>query len=126
MVSDTEYLSRGAWTESGAQFGTFGNFGYDLEAIYHSDPGSGLTTTSSSGSFPDAEQQITRRTALFQRPAISGGYGDIYQYYNPGRANQNVYGNEMQNPNVSVGFNHEWSPGVHTLFFAARWTTPFR
>jgi outer membrane receptor protein involved in Fe transport len=26
----------------------------------------------------------------------------------------------MQNPNVSVGFNHEWSPGVHTLFFAAR------
>ena len=28
--------------------------------------------------------------------------------------------NEDQNPNVSLGYHHEWSPGVHTLFFAAR------
>ena len=26
-------------TESGAQFGTYGNFSYDAEAFYHSDPG---------------------------------------------------------------------------------------
>ena len=28
--------------------------------------------------------------------------------------------NEEQNPIVSLGYHHEWSPGVHTLFFAAR------
>ncbi len=39
VASDTEYLSRGAWTESGAQFGTFGNFSYDFESFYRSDPG---------------------------------------------------------------------------------------
>ena len=33
VVSSTEYLSRGAWTQSGAQFGTFGNFSYDVEGI---------------------------------------------------------------------------------------------
>ena len=31
VVSDTEYLSRGAWTESGAQFGTYENFSYAVE-----------------------------------------------------------------------------------------------
>lgn len=122
MVSDTEYLSRGAWTESGAQFGTFGNFGYDLEAIYHSDPGQRPNNDIEQRQLSlTLKQQITPQDSLyFNVQQYQGEYGDIYQYYNPGRANQNVYGNEMQNPNVSVGFNHEWSPGVHTLFFAAR------
>src|SRR5207247_8224398 len=39
VVSDTEYLSRGAWTQSGGQYGTFGNFSYDMEAFYRFDPG---------------------------------------------------------------------------------------
>src|ERR1041384_6927079 len=28
VVSSTEYLSRGAWSQSGAQYGTLGNFNY--------------------------------------------------------------------------------------------------
>jgi outer membrane receptor protein involved in Fe transport len=28
--------------------------------------------------------------------------------------------NEDQTPNIGLGYHHEWSPGVHTLFFAAR------
>src|SRR6185436_10501785 len=39
LISDTEYLSRGAWTENGAQYGSLGSFDYSLEAFYHSDPG---------------------------------------------------------------------------------------
>ena len=39
VVSDTEYLSRGAWTQSGAQFGTYENFSYDVEGFYRTDPG---------------------------------------------------------------------------------------
>jgi hypothetical protein len=39
VVSSTEYLSRGAWTESGAQFGTYENFGYAVEGFYRTDNG---------------------------------------------------------------------------------------
>src|SRR5439155_9327414 len=33
VVSSTEYLSRGAWTQSGAQFGTLQYSSYDLESL---------------------------------------------------------------------------------------------
>jgi len=39
LVSSTEYLSRGAWVQSGSQYGNFGNFGYAVDASYRSDPG---------------------------------------------------------------------------------------
>ncbi len=39
VVSATEYLSRGDWTQSGAQFGTWGNSEYALEAFYQSRNG---------------------------------------------------------------------------------------
>src|SRR5262249_43880275 len=39
VVSSTEYLSRGAWVQNGAQFGTFGNSSYAFEALYRTDPG---------------------------------------------------------------------------------------
>ena len=122
MVSDTEYLSRGAWKESGAQFGTFGNFGYDLEAFYHSDPGQRPNNDIEQRQLSlTLKQQLTPQDSLyFNVQQYQGENGDIFQYYNPGTANQNVYENETQNPNVSVGFNHEWSPGVHTLFLATR------
>ena len=39
IASSTEYLSRGAWTQSGSQYGTFGNFGYAVDTFYRSDNG---------------------------------------------------------------------------------------
>jgi len=39
LSSTTEYLSRGAWSERGAQYGTFDNTAYSLEAFYRTDPG---------------------------------------------------------------------------------------
>ncbi|MGO9588300.1 MAG: FecR domain-containing protein [Limisphaerales bacterium] len=39
VASSTEYLSRGAWTESGAQFGTYENVSYAVEGFYHTDNG---------------------------------------------------------------------------------------
>ncbi len=44
----------------------------------------------------------------------------MQQYYNPTNANQGYRLNEDQTPNIEVGYHHEWSPGVHTLFFATR------
>jgi Flp pilus assembly protein TadD len=122
MVSDTEYLSRGAWTESGAQFVTFGNFGYDLEAFYHSDPGQRPNNDIEQRQLSlTLKQKFTPQDSLyFNVQQYEAENGDTFQYYNPGMANLNVYEKEMQNPNISVGFNHEWSPGVHTLFLATR------
>src|SRR4029077_14527385 len=39
VASSTEYFSNGDWIEQGAQYGTFGNFGYAFSAFYRSDNG---------------------------------------------------------------------------------------
>jgi tetratricopeptide (TPR) repeat protein len=122
VVSDTEYLSRGAWTESGAQFGTCDNFSYDVEGFYRSDPGQRVNN--------DIEQrqlsltlkgQLTPQdTVFFQVKQYEASGGDLAQYYNPTNANPTARVNEDQTPNIGVGYHHEWNPGVHTLFFGAR------
>ena len=122
VASDTEYLSRGAWTESGAQFGVFGNFSYDLEAFYRSDPGQRVND--------DIEQRqisLTLKQQLTPKDSVSldveqyeSDFGDVPQYYDQSRANPDVRYKETQTPNVSLGYHHEWSPGVHTLLFLTR------
>jgi tetratricopeptide (TPR) repeat protein len=122
VVSDTEYLSRGAWTQSGAQFGTYENFSYDVEGFYRSDPGQQANN--------DVEQrqlsltlkgQLTPEdTVYFQVKQYEANGGDLNQYYNPDNAVRDFRWNEDQTPFVSFGFHHEWGPGVHTLFLAAR------
>ncbi len=122
VVSDTEYLSRGAWTESGAQFGTFEKFSYDVEGFYRSDPGLRANN--------DIEQrqlslslkgQLTPQdTVYLQVKQYEASSGDLYQYYNPTNANPTARVNEDQTPILGLGYHHEWSPGVHTLFFATR------
>jgi tetratricopeptide (TPR) repeat protein len=122
VVSDTEYLSRGAWTESGAQFGTFENFSYDVEAFYRSDPGQQANN--------DVEQRqlsatlkyqfMPQDTVYLQVKQYEANGGDLNQYYNPDNAARDFRWNEDQTPFLSLGYHHEWSPGVHTLLLAAR------
>ena len=122
VVSDSEYLGRGAWTEDGAQFGTFDNFGYDVEALYHSDPGQRPNE--------DIEQrqlsltlkyQLTWQDSVyFNVQQYDAEFGDLQQYYNQSSANPDVRFKETQNPIIGIGYDHEWNPGVHTLFFATR------
>jgi outer membrane receptor protein involved in Fe transport len=127
VASDTEYLSRGAWTESGAQFGTFGNFGYDFEAFYRSDPGQRTDNDIEQRQLSlTMKQQLTPQDSVyFNVQQYESEYGDLFQHYDPSMANQNVRYNETQNPNISLGYNHEWSPGVHTLFLATRLNDDF-
>src|SRR5882724_4599217 len=122
VASDTEYLSRGAWKESGAQFGTFGNFNYDFESFYRTDPGqrpnNGIEQRQLSLAL---KEQITPQDTLFgyvqQYDAESG---DLAQYYNQSVASPTFHTKETQEPVAVIGWHHEWSPGVHTLFLAAR------
>jgi tetratricopeptide (TPR) repeat protein len=122
VVSDTEYLSRGAWTESGAQFGTFENFGYDLEGFYRYDPGQRVNNDIEQRQLSlTAKQQITPQDSVYMNvQQYEEDGGDLAQFYNQNLASPTYRFNERQDPNASLGYHHEWSPGVHTLLFAAR------
>ena len=122
VVSSTEYLSRGAWTESGAQFGTYENFGYDVEGYYRTDPGQQVNNDVEQRQLSAAlKYQFTPQdTVYLQVKQYHATSGDLAQYYNPTNANPAARVSEDQNPIVGLGYHHDWSPGVHTLFFAAR------
>ncbi len=126
VASSSEYLSRGAWTESGAQFGTYDNFGYAVEGFYRTDNGQQVNNDVEqrqlSGTFK--LQVAPQDTVYLQIKQYEGNSGDLQQYYNPNNptngANPGFRVKEDQTPDVALGYHREWSPGVHTLFFATR------
>ena len=122
LISETEYLSRGAWTESGSQYGTFGDFTYSVDAFYHSDRGQRENN--------DLEQRLLSAEVKAQLTPLDTVYikaieydassGDLAQYFDPASANSDFRVHEKQEPILALGYHREWSPGVHTLFVAAR------
>ena len=126
VVSDTTYLSRGSWTERGAQFGTYDNFSYSLEAKYTSDNGQRANNDNENRDLRlTVKDQFTPQDSAFfsvEQDKISSG--DVNQYYNQANAFGNPNGsyrfNETQQPNFYLGYHHEWGPGSHTLFYASR------
>ena len=122
VTSDTEYLSRGAWTESGAQFGVFGDFSYDLEAFYRSDPGQRVNDDIQQRQLSlTLKQQFTPKDSVsLDVDQYDSEFGDLEQSYDQNAANPDARLKETQTPNISIGYHHEWSPGVHTLFYATR------
>jgi Tfp pilus assembly protein PilF len=129
LSSFTEYLSRGAWTENGAQYGTFGNSSYSLAANYHSDPGQ-----HSNGDFEERilsaefKQQLTPKdTAFFQAIDYQASGGDPGLFYDPTQPfpqgpNPELRTRETQEPILALGYHHEWAPGMHTIVLGTRLT----
>jgi Flp pilus assembly protein TadD/outer membrane receptor protein involved in Fe transport len=122
VTSDTEYLSRGAWTESGDQYGTFKDFSYDFESFYRSDPGQWSNNDIEEREFNLAlkEQLSLQDMLFFQVSDNQMSSGDVREYYDPSQASQTLRVNETQKPIVGLGYNHEWAPGVNTLFYVTR------
>jgi tetratricopeptide (TPR) repeat protein len=122
VVSSTEYLSRGAWSQDGAQYGTFDNFNYSFEGAYRSDPGQRPNEDITQQSISlNVKARITPQDTLFfllQYNKTSGG--DLAQYYAQSDASSTYRYDERQEPIVGIGYHHEWAPGVHTLVFGAR------
>ncbi|HEV2695868.1 MAG TPA: TonB-dependent receptor, partial [Verrucomicrobiae bacterium] len=122
VISSTEYLSRGAWNESALQYGTYDNFSYGLEGDYLSDPGQRGNNR--------VEDKALRLMLKFQVTPADSVYaevddrriesGDLGQYYDPSMANPTTSIDEKQAPDLVLGYHHEWSPGVQTLFLASR------
>lgn len=122
VVSDTEYLSRGAWSESGTQYGTFDNFNYGFSGVYRNDPGQRFNEdlTQQSISF-NLKAQITPKDSaylLLEYNKTSGG--DLAQYYSQSNTSSTFRFDERQEPILALGYHHEWAPGVHTLVLGAR------
>src|SRR5262249_49721380 len=46
--------------------------------------------------------------------------GDVAQYYNQSSASTGLRVKETQEPNLILGYHHEWGPGSHTLFLGGR------
>ena len=122
FASRTEYLSRGAWTEWAAHFGTFEKFGYTFETYQHYDRGQRPNNDLSQQAYT-----LTLKEQLTPEDTISGTInfyqaegGDLSQRYdNRNYAARYRFG-EKQEPDLTLGYHHEWSPGVHTLFNASR------
>lgn len=122
MASSTEYLSRGDWLQSCAQYGNLGKFGYAVETVYHSE----------NGQRPNNDQEQLTLSAQFKYDSTpqdsfflqtiyyNASAGDLSQYYDPGNARLGLRTKETQEPLLLAGYRHEWSPGVHTLVVAGR------
>jgi Tfp pilus assembly protein PilF len=122
VLSDTEYLSRGAWNEAAAQYGTDGNFSYNLEEHYKTDPGQRANNDfQQRGLILTLKQQFTPKDGIYvQAVGYDADGGDLHQFYAPNMASPDYRFKETQDPTVVFGYHHEWNPGVHTLLLLGR------
>jgi Tfp pilus assembly protein PilF len=122
VASQTEFLSRGAWSEAGAQYGIEGNFSYNLEGDYYYDPGQRANNDFQYRNLSaTVKQQFTPNDSGYMRvQEYEADGGDLHQYYSPAMASPNYRFQESQEPNLTLGYNHEWNPGYNTLFLFTR------
>jgi tetratricopeptide (TPR) repeat protein len=119
--SSTEYLSRGAWHQYAAQYGTLRDSSYAIETDYNSDPGQ-----TPNGSVETLQlslkikEMLTPKDSLFvQVLDFHQISGDLSQRYDPSQADTGLNVNEKQEPSALVGLDHKWSETQRTLFLAS-------
>jgi tetratricopeptide (TPR) repeat protein len=122
LHSSTEYFSGGDWIQSGAQFGTFGTFGYAAEAFYRSENGQRPNNDLEQRTLSlRVKQQLTAKdSAYLQALLYDASGGDLFQYYDQSSANPGFRTRERQEPILTLGYHREWNPGNHTLLLAGR------
>jgi hypothetical protein len=120
----TGYGSRGDWNQAATAFGSADGLSYALDAQYISQNGQQANSDLNDRQFSlTAKQRVTSSDNLyFQLGYFRGENGDVAQHYDPADAIPGLRVKEEQNPNLFVGWNHEWSPGSHTLFLFSRLT----
>jgi len=126
LSSSTEYLSNGSWLQQSSQFGTYDDLSYAIDNEYSAQNGwRGNDRSEDNTTSAKAKVQITPQDSIFVEGIYyTSTFGDIGQYYNqygtvPGvnpTPSPTFLGKEWQQPDVFLGYHHEWAPGVHTLF----------
>ena len=122
VFSSTEYLSRGAWTQTGLQYGTYNNFSYGLEEAYQTDPGQRANNDLEKRLITlKLKGQLTPQDSVYAEiQQYEGETGDLGQYYDTRMANTDGRIKNEQTPDLILGYHHEWSPGVDTLLMVRR------
>ena len=124
LSSQTGYSSRGDWDEEATAFGQYRDFSYAFDALYAGQNGQQPNNSLHETQFGfHARQQITPADSMyFSIETLERYNGDLAQYYNPTNAITGLHAREKQEPNLFVGWNHEWEPGSHTLLLFSRLT----
>jgi tetratricopeptide (TPR) repeat protein len=120
-VSDTKYLSNGDWIQAATEYGHYGNSAFAFEQDYsllH-----GISPNSEQDTTYDFrfKQQLTPKDSLFidVQLAYAAG-GNLAPVYDPTTINLDpAHANDRQEPLVTAGLHHEWSPGVDSLLTAS-------
>jgi tetratricopeptide (TPR) repeat protein len=117
ISSRTEYLSRGAWSESAAQFGTYGNSSYAVEAYYQSDPGQRQNNDFEQQEYLiHLKQQLTAADTFYAVVSFTSTEArDLAQRYDPSIVDPDVHFAVKQEPLLVLGYHRQWHPGSHTL-----------
>lgn len=126
--SSTEYLSRGAWSQYAAQYGTYQNFSYALEADYQSDPGQTPNGHEETKLLSlKIKHMVTPSDGLYVQLLDSRQTsGDLSQRYDPRQADRGLNVDEKQEPAAIVGLDHKWSDTQHTLVLASYFNDSFQ
>ena len=120
--SYTEYLSSGEWRQTAAQYGVIERTSYSLESYYLNQngqrPNNDLEAWNLSARI---KQQITPEDSFYlEISRFDYESGDVAQYLDPAQAQNSLRVTESQEPILSLGYHHQWSPGSHTLLLATR------
>ena len=128
LVSSTEYLSRGAWVQSGSQYGNFGDFGYAVDTLYRSDPGQRPNNDQDQLTLSaQLKYDLTPQDSVFfQTIYYNASAGDLTQYYDQRSADLGLRTKETQEPLLLAGYHHAWTPELHTLLLAGRFEDQFK
>jgi tetratricopeptide (TPR) repeat protein len=120
--SETTYLSDGDWLQQASQYGWFNDTGYALDAYYLSRNGQRPNNDiEQKAASVEVKQQLTQQDSVYLQAIFSKVQsGDERQLYDPSMADLNLRVTDEQLPNLFMGYHHEWSPGMHTLFLGGR------
>lgn len=125
VVSSSEYLSRGDWTQSGSFYGIQGGTAFALDQYYQSRNGQRPNNDLEQLTLSlQLKQQLTPEDSVFLQTiyydADGGDLARVYDPEDPSMINRGLEVEESQEPVVLAGFHHAWSPSSHTLFLAGR------
>ena len=129
VSSDTEYSSHGDWLERASQYGIFDDTSYAIDEEYRSSRGwRDNNDVQQETASVKAKEQLTPDDSLFiEGQWYDSKFGDNAQYYNEhgtikgvAAPDPNLHGSEREQPNIFLGYDHQWGPGSHTLLLFSR------
>jgi tetratricopeptide (TPR) repeat protein len=126
VFSETQYRSSGDWIQSGSQYGRFGDFEYALDAVYLKLRGEGPNNDIEQRLLSiKVKQQIGAADSILALVSASeSSGGDSRQRYDPNIGLPGRF-RDRQEPNMIIGYNHQWQPGSHALLAFSRLTDEF-